>query len=236
MRAIVPPLRRIVRSACPPARVLRHDRARCSPPSSSPWSCRRAAPPAARPVAARRTSSADRAGARCRGSRSPAASAVRCRCRTSDLVRRASAVRLRVERRRLRGRRPRRDDALKFSAARPLAEVMAAQIAANAPARLLPRAEAGGGGWRNPFVEGPVPGLAPRRVPRTRAPADARLRPRRASLVRARAKNRAAARASAASRRRGLASAGRLARGAPRHRAARLPRPRPGAAQRDPRR
>jgi predicted amidophosphoribosyltransferase len=56
--------------------------------------------------------------------------------------------------------------ALKFSAARPLAEVMAAQIAANAPADLLP-AEAATHvvGWAGAFVEPPVGDIALVAVP-----------------------------------------------------------------------
>jgi predicted amidophosphoribosyltransferase len=55
--------------------------------------------------------------------------------------------------------------ALKFSAARPLAEVMAAQIAANAPAALLPPAAASPAGWASAFVEPPVPDVALVAVP-----------------------------------------------------------------------
>ena len=70
--------------------------------------------------------------------------------------------------------------ALKFSAARPLAEVMAAQIAANAPAALLPgeasRGAASRGalartlagpaaGWTSAFIEPPVADLALVAVP-----------------------------------------------------------------------
>ncbi len=62
--------------------------------------------------------------------------------------------------------------ALKFSAARPLAEVMAAQIAANAPAAMLPRAKALDGvppsapaAWARAFVEPPVADVALVAVP-----------------------------------------------------------------------
>ena len=105
----------------------------------------RAAPPAARPAGMPPTSCAARAAERCRGSRRrPAASAARCRCRTSrrcpardapfdaawSAVAYAGTARDAMR-------------ALKFSAARPLAEVMAAQIAANAPASLRHRGPGG---------------------------------------------------------------------------------------------
>ena len=112
--------------------------------------------------------------------------------------------------------------ALKFSAARPLADVMAAQIAAKRRRRALFAAPPARGDRARPAASGP--------------PAHARLRPRRAARARARAQNWPPARPRAAPQRRRLTPARRLARRAPARRPPGVHAPRAGAADRDPHR
>ena len=130
----------------PPTRRCRRCSRACAP-SCSPRSRRPPASPAARRCATRRRAVRCAAAARCRGCAEPRCRALRsCRRRAARAARRAARRSSAPGRRSpTTGRRAALVAALKFRGALPVADLMAAQIAAGAPRGLLARRRARAG-------------------------------------------------------------------------------------------